>query len=164
MSAINPGGTRSRSGGRSSVVARPTDRPATDTPRPVKGPVAGAESARIMVVDDDHQIVRLVAQMVAQLGYRSTTAGDALDALFHLNNAHHDLVITDYAMPFMDGVQLADQIKRRYRSTRVIVMTGQSEAVIRDRIKGSTSVDGLLLKPFNLNVMRETIAATIRQV
>lgn len=118
-----------------------------------------ADITRIMVVDDDPQILKLVAQMVVQLGYRSTATVDALDALFHLNKTHHDLVITDYGMPFMDGFQLADQIKRRHCMTKVIIMSGQCEAMLHDRMVGSVSVDGLLLKPFNLITMREKIEA-----
>ncbi|HSO20664.1 MAG TPA: response regulator, partial [Desulfosarcina sp.] len=119
----------------------------------------GAEAARVMVVDDDPQVLKLVAQMVSRLGYRCTAAVDALDALFQLNQTPHELVITDVDMPFMDGFQLAAQIKRNHCLTKVILMTGQSEAAVRERMAGSTTVDGLLFKPFNLQVMREKIAA-----
>jgi len=115
------------------------------------------DAIRIMVVDDDPPILKLIAQMVVRLGYGATAVADALDALFHLNNARHDLVITDFNMPFMDGLQLADQIKRRHCMTKIIVMSGLDEAILQDRLAGSLSVDGLLWKPFNLKTMREKI-------
>ena len=110
-----------------------------------------------MIVEDDPNILTLVAKMASRLGYLSTEAVDALDALFHLNQTHHDLVISDYDMPFMNGFQLADQIKRRHPMTKVIIMSGQCEAVIKDQMKGSAIVDGLLFKPFNLDTMKRTI-------
>lgn len=110
-----------------------------------------------MIVEDDPNILTLVAKMASRLGYLPTEAADALDALFHLNQTHHDLVISDDDMPFMNGFQLADQIKRRHPMTKVIIMSGQCEAVIKDQMKSSAIVDGLLFKPFNLDTMKRTI-------
>lgn len=119
-------------------------------------------SASVVVVDDDPQILELVSRMVVRLGYRCTTAADELDALFYLKNNHHKLLITDYDMPFMDGFQLAEQVKRLNSSTKVIVMTGHSETVLKAGRMGSTNVDGLLIKPFGLNAMREKIEEVFR--
>jgi len=122
---------------------------------------AGSEihshAVRILIVEDDPNILTSVAKMAFRLGYRCTEAVDALDALFHLNQTHHDLVISDDDMPFMNGFQLADQIKRRHPMTKVIIMSGQCEAVIKELVKGSAIVDGLLFKPFNLDTMKRKI-------
>ena len=90
-------------------------------------------------------------------GYDHSTASDALDALFYLNQSDHEVVITDFDMPFMDGVQLADQLKRLRAQTKVILMTGHCEAEIKERMVACVSVDGLLFKPFKLDVMRAMI-------
>ena len=66
-------------------------------------------------------------------------------------------MITDYDMPFMDGYQLADQIKEKHFGTRVIIMTGHCGQDVTDMLDGSGIVDGLLLKPFNLKTMKEKI-------
>ncbi len=113
--------------------------------------------SRILIVDDNSDILKLVSKMAQLVGYRHTTAEDAVDALHYLAKAHYDLVITDYDMPFMDGYQLADQIKKKYLGTRVIIMTGRCERDVTDKLEGSGIVDGLLLKPFNLNTMKEKI-------
>ena len=109
----------------------------------------------ILIVDDDPEILKLVARMARHLGYAPTSAKDALDALFHLNKNHYDLVLTDYKMPFIDGYQLADQIKKKRSGTRVIIMTGHCDEAFEDMLEGSDVVDGLLLKPFNLQTMKE---------
>ena len=112
---------------------------------------------RVLIVDDDPDILTLVSRMAGCLGHHPTTAEDAVDALFHLTRAHYDLVITDYDMPFMDGYQLADQIKKKHFGTKVIIMTGHCERDVTDMLNGSGIVDGLLLKPFNLQTMKERI-------
>ena len=157
MSAFVKRDSKLSTGSRQSLKAPNAGCSTTGVSQPMDDRSMDADSTRIMVVDDDPRILKLVAQMVVRLGYRSTAVGDALDALYHLNQTFHDLVITDYDMPFMNGIQLADQIKRRHCMTKVIIMSGQCEAVIQERISGLTNVDGLLFKPFNLNIMREKI-------
>ena len=136
-------------------TSRPTldDQPAQSA----DGLTIDSNGSRILIVDDDPVILKLVAKMAAGLGYRPTIAEDGVDALYYLTKAHYDLVITDYAMPFIDGYQLADQIKENHFGTRVIIMTGHCEKAVEDLLGGSGIVDGLLLKPFNLKTMKEKI-------
>lgn len=134
-------------------------RPRKD-PYPVQsadGPPADANSYRVLVVDDDPNILKPVAMMVKRLGHYPTAAEDAMDALFHLAAAHYHLVITDYKMPFMDGYQLAVRIKAQHCGTRVIIMTGHCEEEITNRMNGSGIAHGFLFKPFDLNTLKEKI-------
>lgn len=116
-----------------------------------------SEITRILIVDDDPDVLKMVAHMATILGYRPTTAEDAVDALSYLSRMHHDLVLTDYKMPFIDGYQLADRIKKKRSGTKVIIMTGHCDKAFADMLEGSDVVDGLLLKPFNLQTMKEKI-------
>jgi CheY-like chemotaxis protein len=131
--------------------------PAGDFTKAFDGLPVDDEVSRILVVDDDPGILKLVAKMAEHLGYRPATAVDAMDALYCLNKTHYDVGITDFEMPLMDGFQLADQIKKKYFDTKVIIMTGHCERAIEDMMEDSDVVDGLLLKPFNLTAMREKI-------
>ena len=123
----------------------------------VDGPQAIAHSCRILVVDDDPIILNLVAKMVRRLGHHPTAAEDAMDALFHLDEVHYHLVITDYKMPFMDGCQLAERIKAQHRGTRVVIMTGHCEEEVTHKLNKSGIADGFLFKPFNLNILKAKI-------
>lgn len=123
------------------------------------GPKIDANSCRILVVDDDPNILKLVAKMVKRLGHHPTAAEDAMDALFHLAEAHYHLVITDYKMPFMDGYQLAVRIKAQHCGTRIIIMTGHCEEEVTNLLNGSGIADGFLFKPFNLNTLKKKIQA-----
>ena len=120
-----------------------------------------SDASRILIVDDDPVILKLVSKMAARLGYQPTVAEDGVDALYLLTRTHYDLVLTDYDMPFIDGYQLADQIKEKHFGTRVIVMTGNSEPDVLDMLDGSAIVDGLLLKPFNLTTLKEKIELVV---
>ena len=120
-----------------------------------------SDASRILIVDDDPVVLKLVSKMAARLGYQPTVAEDGVDALYHLTRTHYDLVLTDYDMPFIDGYQLADQIKEKHFGTRVIVMTGTCEPDVLDMLDGSGIVDGLLLKPFNLKTLKEKIELVV---
>ena len=116
-----------------------------------------SDASRILIVDDDPVILKLVSKMAARLGYQPTVAEDGVDALYHLNRTHYDLVLTDYDMPLIDGYQLADQIKEKHFDTRVVIMTGSCEPDVLDMLDGSGIVDGVLLKPFSLETMKEKL-------
>jgi DNA-binding NtrC family response regulator len=125
------------------------------------GPKTNAYSCRVLVVDDDPNILNLVAKMVKRLGHQPTAAEDAMDALFNLAEAHFHLVITDYKMPFMDGCQLAEQIKAQHRGTGVIIMTGHCEEEVTHKLNQFGMADGFLFKPFNLNTLKAKIEACV---
>ena len=131
----------------------PNDR----TSRNRSGLTQNTDADRVLVVDDDSNILEMVAKMAASLGYRTATCQEAVDAISCLSKAHFKLVITDYDMPFMDGLELADQIKKKYFSTRVIMMSGYGPGTIRDLVAESNAIDGLLFKPFNPQSLKESI-------
>ena len=119
-------------------------------------------AGRVLIVDDDAGVLKLVASMAAHLGFHPTTAVDGVEALQYLSRARFDLVITDYDMPFIDGYQLADQIKEQYFGTRVIIMTGHLEEDVGCLADSAGVVDGLLFKPFSLADMKAKIEAVCR--
>jgi DNA-binding NtrC family response regulator len=120
--------------------------------------VLDLETSWILVVDDDLNVLHLVANMVLRLGHRPVTAASAMEALWKLDQAHFDLAITDFAMSFMNGCRLAEEIKRKQAWVRVIVMTGQCAEVVEAQLIDASAVDRILLKPFNLMTMKEAIA------
>ena len=120
------------------------------------GTTGNIGSRHILVVDDDIRLLELVSKMVSCIGDQPTMAFNGADALDHLSCANYDLVITDYEMPIIDGGQLADQIKKLYIGTRIIMMTGHLEGDVEDLL-GARVVDGLLLKPFSLKTLQEKI-------
>lgn len=117
----------------------------------------GSGACRLLIVDDDPVILNLVAKMVSRLGYHATTTADPVDALLRLADTRYDMVISDYAMPRMDGYQLADQIREKHFDTKIIIMTGHRDPDLIDMLERSGIVDGLLFKPFTLNTLKEKL-------
>ena len=81
----------------------------------------------ILAVDDDELVLTNTAAMLEDLGHRVQTAGSAAQALTVLARSKPDLVITDYAMPQMNGLDLAREIKARRPELPVILATGFAE-------------------------------------
>ncbi len=84
------------------------------------------ENVTILVVDDEESIRRLVTRIIKPIGYTCFQASCGKDGLAVMEKESVDAVITDIAMPEMDGIELTEIIKRRYDAD-VIMMTGYSE-------------------------------------
>jgi CheY-like chemotaxis protein len=113
---------------------------------------------RLLIVDDDVEVLTLVSRMAACLGYGTCTAASGEEALLRLQNDDVDLVITDYQMPLMDGFQLAAQIRRQCPNLPVIMMTGNYSEDLEERIQSRDLFDGLLKKPSNLKTLGEQLS------
>jgi CheY-like chemotaxis protein len=118
----------------------------------------------VLVVDDDESMKSLVACYVEQLGYRTLTASDPLEALDVMAKRSVDVVITDALMPKMDGRELCRRIKSspEGQSQKVIVMTSlyKSRAYEMEAIH-RFGADALIKKPLDLktlNALMEELA------
>ncbi|MGD9046066.1 MAG: response regulator [Desulfobacterales bacterium] len=118
-------------------------------------------SQKILVVDDDDSIRDVVSKMLCRLGYAvlSADSGEKGLALFLKNK--FDLVMTDFNMSGMNGINLANHIKEKSPSTQVVLMTGDEKEGILSRIKG-TAVDQALFKPFTLAEMDVTVQGLLQ--
>lgn len=157
ISSIDADSRRARRICSSSRAGGPDPPPSTRTWRPADKVTGDDKPRRILIVDDDPQVLEMVALMAGCLGFSTHTAGDAMAALLQLEKMHVDLVLTDYKMPRINGGQLAVQIRKKWPGTKVVIMTGHCEQTVTDMLKGSDAVDGLLLKPFNLQAMKDKI-------
>ncbi len=81
---------------------------------------------RILVVDDELQAREVLADMLGALGFETGSAADSREAIAALRHEHYDLVLTDFLMPGMDGVELVNEIKTMIPDLPVLVITGHS--------------------------------------
>lgn len=103
--------------------------------RVAAGPAAAAEAqvegARrvliVLAVDDDELVLTNTAAMLEDLGHRVLAATSAAEALVLLERTTPDLVITDFAMPLVTGLQLADQVRARRPDLPIVLATGYAE-------------------------------------
>jgi PAS domain S-box-containing protein len=113
---------------------------------------------RILIVDDEAEIVATLQQMLENLGYRVTalTGGpEALDT-FRARPEDFDLVITDQTMPHLTGEELAREMLRLRPDLPIILCTGFSEPVFSEN-SGDIGIREFIIKPISTRVMAETI-------
>lgn len=112
-------------------------------------------NSRIMVVDDDEGIRRILSIALSRMGYEVRAASNGSEALSLFLKSSFDLVLTDLEMPGMDGWNLASRIKKRFPDIPVVLMTGHAKEDVLERMKGS-SVDNVIFKPFRLEDILKT--------
>jgi CheY-like chemotaxis protein len=89
----------------------------------------------ILVVDDDVELCTLLSRFLEKHGYTVYSAADALQAMDILERYTVGLIISDYRMPHMDGIQFTEMIKAdpRHQKTSVILMTGNADGNVHDK-------------------------------
>jgi signal transduction histidine kinase len=121
-------------------------------------------SADILVVDDDADNCRLLAQLVEVLGHRGAAAGNGREALALLAERPFDLVLLDVRMPQLDGFAALERIKgdARLRELPVIMVSGLGEvdSVVRCIQAGA---EDYLTKPFDPVLLRARINACLEK-
>jgi signal transduction histidine kinase/ActR/RegA family two-component response regulator len=147
-------GTGTRFGITLPVTVQPAraDRPsATDIAAP-------AASKTILVVDDERDLAEILGEALGRDGHRVEIAGNGAEALRRLEQQRYDLVMSDTKMPVMDGVELFEEIARRFPllSKRVIFLTGDVLDVEKRRFLESSAAP-FLMKPFDLSEVRRVV-------
>jgi two-component system alkaline phosphatase synthesis response regulator PhoP len=118
-------------------------------------------SAKILVVDDEAKIVKLVRSYLQQAGYSVVDAGDGQTALIQARREKPDLVVLDLGLPGIDGMEVA-RILRRESNTPIIMLTARIEDT--DRIVGlELGADDYVTKPFNPRELVARVRAVLRR-
>lgn len=106
-------------------------------------------SKRLLVVDDEPNLLRAVAACLKAAGYEVSTARSGREALLQLAGAVPDLIVSDIRMPGIDGYQLARQLRGSPRTALVPVVFLTAKDETADRVEGfRAGVDAYLTKPF----------------
>ncbi|MBF0278326.1 MAG: PAS domain S-box protein [SAR324 cluster bacterium] len=119
----------------------------------------GKES--ILLVDDEPIVQKMVKVMLDKMGYQVFSFTDCYEMLasFEKSPQDFDLILTDYTMPKMTGVQLAKQIKQIRSDIPIVIMTGFNQEVSEENIP-NFGIDGFLMKPFQ----KEEISQLLRKM
>src|SRR5919202_2199786 len=105
---------------------------------------------KILAVDDERHIVRLVEVNLQRAGYYVVTAYDGREALEKVKTEHPDLVVLDVMMPYMDGFEVLKNLKADPVTAEIPVIMLTAKAQDADVFRGwQSGVDCYLTKPFN---------------
>jgi CheY-like chemotaxis protein len=118
------------------------------------------EGQRVLVVDDEPGVRTFMAEALRDAGYDATEAEDPGAALRLLDGEAPHLLLTDYSMPGMTGLELAEHARKRAGNLRVLIVSGYADA---DAIEASAAQATLLRKPFDerelIQAVRDVLAS-----
>lgn len=120
---------------------------------------------RVLVVDDDRAIVRVLCAYLTQSGFETFSASDGEMALYLLRREHPDLMILDLMMPKRDGWEVMQLVRadRLLVTTPIILLTARVEDT--DKIVGlELGADDYITKPFNAREVVARVKALLRRV
>ena len=120
--------------------------------------------ARVLVVEDDAALSTLLRYNLQSAGYEVVTAMSAEDGRSQLESDLFDLLILDWMLPEMSGIELCGQIRRSKNIPQIpiIMLTARSEEA--DRIRGlKTGADDYVVKPFSVPELMARVGAIIRR-
>ncbi len=116
---------------------------------------------RILVVDDDENIVRLLKLYLVDAGYEVTVAVDGSEAMSRFRESKPDLVLLDVMLPVINGWEVLHLIRSEY-TTPVIMLT--SRDLVEDKVKGfSLGADDYVVKPFEPQEVLARIQVRIKR-
>jgi CheY-like chemotaxis protein len=120
----------------------------------------GTHKHQILVVDDEPTVCRAIKMLLEHDGHKVQTADSGESALAMFEQGRFDLIITDYSMQGMKGVELATLIKQRRPDQPIIMATAFADD-FNTYGKPSGGVDFVINKPFSQKVLREAIARVL---
>jgi two-component system phosphate regulon response regulator PhoB len=124
-----------------------------------------ADGVRVLVVDDEADIVAVVAYHLAKAGYRVATLGTGPDALASARQDPPALIVLDLNLPGMSGFEVLEQLRASDATRHVPVLMLTARRDEHDRIRGlSLGADDYLTKPFSAQELVLRVGAILRRV
>ena len=125
-------------------------------------PVEKEPKTKVLIVDDETTIRRILETRLKLSGYQVDIAIDGEEAIEKFNTYHPDIVILDIMLPKIDGFAVCKEI-RSYSEVPVIILSAVTD--VADRIKGlEMGADDYVTKPFSPNELEARIKAVLRRV
>ena len=116
---------------------------------------------RVLVVEDEPDLLRTLSQVLREDGYAVDEAADGQDGLFKARSWEYDAIVLDLLMPKLTGWQVLEQLRRTHK-TPVLILTARDG--VADRVRGlDGGADDYLPKPFHLTELKARLRAIIRR-
>lgn len=128
-------------------------------------------ASKILVVDDDPDILEAVALILESQGYEVVTARDGIEGLANLKAEQPDLMILDLMMPRMDGFAVCKELQdprwSKYKDIPILILTSVREEASRRRYELETGlgldVDDYVEKPMSPDVLLKRVSTLIKR-
>lgn len=117
---------------------------------------------RILVVDDERQITRMLRTSLQSSGYEVVVANDGAEGYAQFEATHPDLIVTDLAMPEMNGLELTEAVRRSSTTPIIVLSVRDSDAM---KVKAlDEGADDYLTKPFSMPELLARVRAHLRRL
>jgi len=119
-------------------------------------------SGHILVIEDEAKLARFVELELQYEGYQVTVAGDGLTGLTRIRELEPDLVILDWMLPGLSGIDLCRRLRNTGTDIPVILLTAKDE--VGDRVAGlDAGADDYLVKPFDIEELLARVRVQLRR-
>ena len=125
---------------------------------------AGLPKPYVLVVEDEAALATMLRYNLEKQGFRVEEAVDGQEALTRISESAPDIVLLDWMLPVMSGIEVCRQIRRRpaTRDLPVIMVTARTED--QDAVRGlNTGADDYITKPFNMDALLARMRALLRR-
>lgn len=117
---------------------------------------------RVLVVEDEIDLNRVICKKLKVEGYSVDSCYDGEEALLYIDGAKYDLIILDIMMPKMNGYEVVKTLRSENNTTSILFLTAKDS--IEDRVKGlDMGADDYLIKPFHFDELMARIRVMIRR-
>jgi two-component system, OmpR family, phosphate regulon response regulator PhoB len=121
-------------------------------------------AARILVVEDEPAIQELLMLTLSEAGHEALIAGDAAEAYQHTQTILPDLILLDWMLPGMSGLELARKFRSQSRTQSVPIIMLTARAQEQDKLAGlENGADDYIVKPFSTRELNARIKAVLRR-
>lgn len=118
--------------------------------------------AKILLVEDDQELAGTIAKWFTLERHVIETALDGLDGMDRVMGGSYDIIILDWQLPFVDGIEICKKYRASNGTTPIIMLTGKS-LVVEKEIGLDSGADDYVTKPFSVKELAARVRAILRR-